>query len=91
MTLHELGHRMSVQEFALWQAWDRDCAIGDERADTRAAVVASTVANYAGRALAEGETKSVADFMLRRRSDPAPASAPAPESDADPLDFFRGL
>ena len=36
---------------------------GEERADLRAGIVASTVANFAGRQLAEGVHKKPADYM----------------------------
>lgn len=45
MTVQELGERMNSQELSEWLAFDRISPIGDERADLRAGIVASTIAN----------------------------------------------
>lgn len=75
-TLAELGERMSIVEFHQWfDAWSRGLW-GRHRADLRAATVAATVANYAGRIRPDGQrAASPLDFMP---PDPyaTPASAP---------------
>lgn len=60
MTVEELGERMSGRELSEWVAFDRISPIGDERADLRAGIVASVVAN-AHRT--KGEPFKPADFM----------------------------
>ena len=59
----ELGATMTSAEFSLWlklyesEPWD------DTRMDVGFAVVASTVANYAGKILKEGKEATLAEFM----------------------------
>lgn len=83
-TLQELMQSMSAVEFGLWQQFDRVSPIGDGRGDLQAAIVASTVANFAGRSLKEGASTKVADFMpyLVRPE-------PEPEVEADPFEHFK--
>ena len=50
MTVGELLGRMSATEFAEWLAYDRTDPIGSWRNDYMAAVVATTIANFSGRA-----------------------------------------
>ena len=40
-TLQELGNRLSAEELFLWQAFDRESPIGDQRADVLAAITAA--------------------------------------------------
>lgn len=50
MSVAEAQQRISAHEFAEWRAYDLRDPIGPERADLMAAVVATTVANFSGRA-----------------------------------------
>lgn len=45
MTVEELGERMSGRELSEWMAYDRLSPIGEERADLRAGIVSSVIAN----------------------------------------------
>jgi hypothetical protein len=83
MTLGELGERMSGQEFDLWLAYHREAPLGVERADLHAGVVASTVANFAGKQIKDGHSMKPADFMPGRRRDPDP--------EPDPLEHFGAM
>lgn len=82
-TLGELCETMSGEEFGLWRALYLREPWGEDRADARAGVIASTIANYAGKQRAENAPPAIpADFMLfaDRR--------PEPEVEADPLSHF---
>jgi hypothetical protein len=59
MTVEELSGRMSSREFAEWMAFYRIEPFGDQRADMRSAIVASTMANLLGK-----KKFAPADFML---------------------------
>lgn len=86
MTLGELFDRMPSDEFDLWVALYRRDPWGEQRADLRAGVIASTVANYAGKARSEsaGPAKP-ADFMpFLDRNDQV-------EEEPDPLAFFGAM
>lgn len=65
MTVAELGRRMSSAELTEWMAFDALDPIGAGRGDAQAALIASTVANYAGRVLPDGEAADLDEFMLR--------------------------
>jgi hypothetical protein len=86
MTLGELFDRMPSDEFDLWVALYRRDPWGEQRADLRAGVIASTVANYAGKARSEsaGPAKP-ADFMpyLERQEQV--------EEEPDPVKFFGAM
>lgn len=57
---------------------------GPERADLRAALICSTIANYAGKMRAQGtEPASPADFM--------PFSKRPVEQEPDPLEYFNRM
>lgn len=77
MTLAELGERMSAQEFSLWMHYHARCPIGVIRDDLHAGIVASTVANFAGKVMKEGRSVTPADFMPRR-----------PDDEPDPAEHF---
>ena len=63
-TLQELRAALSYAEFQEWCLYYQIEPWGEDRADLRAGIVASTVANYAGRTRAEGaEPVRPADFM----------------------------
>jgi len=54
---------MTSRQFAEWQAYAAIEPWGEDRADLRAGIVASTVANYAGKSLKEDASVSPIDFM----------------------------
>lgn len=63
-TIQELRATLSYREFLDWCLYYRIEPWGEPRADLRAGIIASTVANYAGKARPEsaGPTRPV-DFM----------------------------
>lgn len=72
---------MSSAEFSLWLAIYNKDPWDDARADIGFAVVASTIANYAGKERKEGTpAASLADFM--------PFLERPPEPEPDPMKFF---
>jgi hypothetical protein len=63
-TLEELCASMSSAEFSLWVEAYKEDQWGDKWHDWRAGVVASTVANFAGKTLPKGaQNLSPQDFM----------------------------
>lgn len=82
MTLAQLGE-MSAAEFDLWAAFHQQYPIGQERADLHAGIVASTVANFSGRQLREGESLAPADFM--------PCGKREATEEVDPVTFFQAM
>nr|WP_244110612.1 DUF4035 domain-containing protein [Burkholderia cenocepacia] len=78
-TLAELRAEMSTAEFALWQAFDAESPIADDRYDLHAAMVASAVFQ------AHGAKVKVADMMPNWSGE----SAEVQEVADDP--FFAGL
>lgn len=57
---------MTADEFALWRAEYAREPWGDVRSDLRAGIVASTVANFAGRTLDKNARRpTAADYMPR--------------------------
>jgi hypothetical protein len=61
MTVEELSGRMSSRELSEWAAYFAIEPFGEERADLRAGIVASTIANvHAGR---KGKPFAPVDFM----------------------------
>jgi hypothetical protein len=84
-TLDELRSSMSSQEFSLWTALYRDDQWGEARDDMRAGVVASTIANYAGKMRSEhAEPAQPSDFM--------PSLAKPEEAvEPDPVAFFTAV
>jgi hypothetical protein len=88
-TLDELGHRMSAREFGLWMTLYRQEPFGDQRADLRSAIVAATVANYAGKQRAEhAGVAQPAEFMWYAD---AGREQPAAREEPDPVAFFSAL
>lgn len=80
-TLQELRAALSYAEFQEWCLYYQIEPWGEDRADLRAGIVASTVANYAGRTRAEGaEPVRPADFMPYLERPP-----PEPLADAQQL------
>lgn len=62
-TIEELGERMSSEEFSVWCALWTEEPWGEYRADLRSAIVARTVAGFAGKTLPAGVELELADFM----------------------------
>jgi hypothetical protein len=86
-TLAELSASMSSSEFSLWIALYREDHWGELRADERAGVIASTVANYAGMTRAQGaEPAKPRDFMLH-----LPPKTDEEEIEPDPVAFFSAV
>lgn len=84
MTLGELEQRMSAEEFDLWMAYHAQFPIGEMCADFHAGVVASTIANMAGKALKEGKLVTPAEFMPHARRD-------EPPEEPDPAAHFGAM
>lgn len=83
-SVRELTETMDSDEFCLWVAefelnpWD------EQRADLRAGVVASTIANYAGRSRKENtEPAKPIDYM--------PYSQPKPEAKPDDAESIKAV
>ena len=75
-TIEELRAVLSYREFLDWCVYYEVEPWGEPRADLRAGIVASTIANYAGKQRADGvEPASPYDFMpyLDRQQDQAVA------------------
>ncbi|HMW57858.1 hypothetical protein [Accumulibacter sp.] len=63
-TIQELRAVLSYAEFQEWCWYYQIEPWGEDRADLRAGIVASTIANYAGKLRAEGADPAIpADFM----------------------------
>lgn len=60
MSVAEAQSRISSAEFAEWIAYDRIDPYGQERADLRAGMIASTIANFS---TVKGKQFTAADFM----------------------------
>lgn len=69
-TLNDMCEKMESDEFFLWLAEYQRRPWGEERADLRAGIVASTVANFSGRSLKDNHEKSAFDFMPYYESEP---------------------
>lgn len=84
-TLKELVGTMDSAEFDMWIEYNRRSPIGPKRGDLQAGIIAATIANYAGRARRDDAPAATPlDFMpLEKR--------PEPETDIDPVSFFRSL
>lgn len=80
MTLGELGERMTAQEFDLWWAYHQQVPIGEIREDLHAGIVASTVANMAGKML-KGQNVGPGQFMPKYEKPEEP----------DPMAFFGAM
>lgn len=76
-TLGELSVSMTAQEFGMWAAEYEREPWGDVRADLHAGIVASTVANYAGKMRAKDQAAAKpADYMpFRDAADGKPSAA----------------
>jgi len=89
-TLEELCASMSSAEFSLWiEAYNED-QWGDKWHDWRAGLVASTVANFAGKTLGKGaKNLSPQDFMPSTSADDDEEDGEAEEP--DPFAFFSEM
>jgi hypothetical protein len=86
-TLGELCQSMSSAEFSLWIEAYRDDQWGEKRDDWRAGVVASTVANFAGRQLASNASSTKPeDFMPKFGADDECEAA-----EPDPVAYFTAI
>ena len=78
-TLDELGERMSLAEFRLWQEFDAEWPMQDLRSDLHAAQVDRSVVNMAGKAIKE--PVSLWSRVLFQKQEVV---------NENPLDFFKG-
>lgn len=81
----ELGETMSSAEFSLWVELYKLAPWDDTRGDINAAIVASTVANYAGKIRNSGSDAQLMDFLVFREREEVP------ETEPDPVEFFGKL
>lgn len=80
----ELGETMSSAEFSVWLEMYKQAPWDDTRGDVRAAIVAATVANYAGKVRKEGAGEAqVIDFIAFREREEI--------AEPDPMEFFGKL
>ena len=70
----DLCESMDGEEFCLWVAEYTANPWGEERSDLRAGIIASSVANFAGKSLKDGSTVTPLDCMPY--SQPEPEAAP---------------
>ena len=82
-TIQELRAVLSYAEFQEWCWYYQIEPWGEDRADLRAGIVASTIANYAGKLRAEGAEPAIpADFMpYLERPEPADPAEEQPLTD----------
>lgn len=80
-TLAELRAQMSAAEFALWQAFDAESPIGDDRYDLHAAMIASAAFQ------SQGAKVKVADMMPNWAGEQGESDGAHVEDDP----FFAGL
>lgn len=67
---------MTSRQLAEWQAYFGIEPWGEDRADLRAGIVASTVANFAGKSLKDDAKVTPADFMpYQKKPEKTPASS----------------
>lgn len=85
-TLVELGQRMDGKEFDAWcrRYWRKPW--GDKRHEIHSAIVATTVANYAGRMRKDGDPARPADYMPFQNEKPAEKP-----QEPDPIAFHKRL
>lgn len=79
-TLAELGERMSLDEFHLWETFDAESPLPDLRSDIQNAHVVSSVMNMAGKALKKQVSLTDALLFQPRKE----------EKRVDVLDQLRG-
>lgn len=88
-TFGELCDRMTADEFALWRAEYAREPWGDIRGDLRAGIVASTIANFAGRTLDKNAQRPTAADYMPRFGDAAAGNQEVQEM--SPAEWVRGL
>ena len=70
MTVRQLRNNIDSHEYMRWKAFDRVYPIGEERADLRAGIIASTTANcHRGR---NQEAFKHSDFMYEYKGEQTP-------------------
>ena len=79
-TLAELGERMSLDEFHLWETFDAESPLPDLRSDIQNAHVVASVMNMAGKALKKQVSLTDALLFQQRKE----------EKKVDVLDQLRG-
>jgi hypothetical protein len=85
-TLQELRAALSYAEFQEWCLYYQIEPWGEDRSDLRAGIVASTIANYAGRQRSDGaEPARPVDYMPYLEQPPAEAPAIAQQLTDDEL------
>ena len=84
-TLHELRAALSYAEFQEWCLYYQIEPWGEDRSDLRAGIVASTIANYAGKERATDAPPALpADFMpYLDRPEPAEPAGDRPLTDEE--------
>jgi hypothetical protein len=84
-TLEELCSSMSSQEFSLWLDMYSDDQWGEARDDLRAGIIASTIANYAGKMRSEhAQPAQPSDFMPSLAKDEV-------IEEPDPIAYFTAI
>lgn len=85
-TLDELMKSMSSAEFSMWVELYEQDQWGDMRGDFHAALICSTIGNFAGKILPDRAKALIpADFM------PNLAAKPEPIEEVDPVMFFTAV
>ena len=72
----QLQHELSSHAFAEWMAFYQLEPFGEERADLRAAIVASVIANANRDPRGHPQAFTVEDFMPKFDAEPRPAQTP---------------
>ena len=83
-TLEELRRSMSSSEFSLWLEMYQDDQWGEDRDDLRAGIIASTIANFAGKMRKDAQPLQPSDFMPN-------LSKEKEEAEPDPVAFFTAV
>ncbi|HEX6827845.1 MAG TPA: hypothetical protein VF104_02570, partial [Burkholderiales bacterium] len=78
----------TAAEFTDWQHYAAAEPFGETRADLRAGIIASTVANYAGKMRRDGLPPAVPTDFMPFVDRPA---EPEPEAEPDPVAHFEAL
>lgn len=75
---------MSSVEFSLWMQYHSEAPIDDSRADFHAAIIAATIANYAGKTRSENAPPVTPKEFMPFQFLPAQDA----EVEPDPIKFF---
>lgn len=85
-TVDELMQSMSSAEFSMWVELYEQDQWGDAKGDFHAALICSTIGNFAGKILPDrAKPLTPSDFM------PSLAAKPAPVEEVDPVMFFKAV